>query len=403
MMSQSLIIVFFDNPLDFVCDYNLQTCLELAKKNKVIAFLWEDAKSFKELFIDWIKNHKKPRFIWKKNKVIFFQPIHIIPFRRLQTIKELNFFINIFFIKLVVFLLIVKSHFKNKIVWIFDPKFFLIPKLFINWLRLYDCVDYISSINPLEDKTKKRKEIVLIDSVNAVFTNSPALFKLKKSFHPKVFQVPQGCNINLFLETKTLGPIKEFNKIPEPRIGFIGNIDHRLYFQLIADLAFRNPNWSFIFVGPILIDYMESRIVKLKKNIEILRSIRNIYFFPKISKEKIIHFIDNFNLGFIPYNCNQEFNKYCYPMKVFEYFARGKPVIATPIESLLPLKPYIKIINSTKEVKKISSKIAKIIKDGWPKGYQEEQKELALANSWEKKIEKISNILKKEFPERFKD
>lgn len=400
MISQSLIIVFFDNPLDFICDYNLQTCIELAKKNKVIAFLWEDAKSFKELFVDWIKNHKKPRVVWQKNKVIFFQPIHISPFRRLRIIKKVNFFLNIFFIKIIAFLLSFRFYFKNKIIWIFDSKFYQIPKMFINWLRLYDCVDYISSINLSEDNTKKSKETMLINSVDVVLTNSPALYRLKKCFHLKVFQVPQGCNINLFLETKMIDPIKEFNQIPKPRIGFIGNIDHRLNFQLIIDLAFRNPNWSFIFIGPILTDYIESKIVKLRKNIEILRRIRNIYFFPKIAKEKIIYFIDNFNLGFIPYNCNQEFNKYCYPMKVFEYFARGKPVVSTPIESLIPLQPYIKIASNAIIFEK---EIKKILKNSWPKEYQKEQRRLALANSWKNKIEKISYYLKKEFPEKFYD
>jgi len=84
-------------------------------------------------------------------------------------------------------------------------------------------------------------------------------------------------------------------------------------------------------------------------------------------------------------------------MKIFEYFYPGKPVVSTPILELKRLQPYVKIAKNAEEFKE---EIKKILKEGWPKEYQQKQKKMAIANSWENKIEKISEVLEREFPEK---
>jgi len=54
--------------------------------------------------------------------------------------------------------------------------------------------------------------------------------------------------------------------------------------------------------------------------------------------------------------------KFSYPMKVFEYFSRGKPVIATRIESLESLSPLVSLVST-------SEMITELISDKfWKKG-----------------------------------
>ena len=85
-------------------------------------------------------------------------------------------------------------------------------------------------------------------------------------------------------------------------------------------------------------------------------------------------------------------------MKIFEYFSRGVPVVATPVKNLMPLQPLVKIASDEKS---FSRKIKFLLKNNWPKKYKDKQKELAFLNSWENKINIISSILKKQFPEKF--
>ncbi|GAG50364.1 unnamed protein product, partial [marine sediment metagenome] len=206
--------------------------------------------------------------------------------------------------------------------------------------------------------------------------------------------VPQGCNTSLFLKIKKQPLPKDIREIPSPIIGFSGNINYRLNFFLIKSLALSQPEWAFVFIGPFHYNPKQDKIINFNKNLKELQKIKNIYFLGRKSKKQLVAYIDNLDIGIIPYNIKQKYNLYCYPMKVFEYFARGKPVVSTPIESLIPLQPYVKI---AKDAKEFSLKIAKILKTGWSKKYQKEQRKLAIANSWKKKIERISQILKEEF------
>ena len=96
--------------------------------------------------------------------------------------------------------------------------------------------------------------------------------------------------------------------------------------------------------------------------------------------------ISQFNVGMIPYDPKLDFNRYCHPMKIFEYFYLGKPTVSTNIEELKRFPKFVKIGKNVDEWKKI---INKLLANKWPKSYQNEQKELAIENSWQNKIENI--------------
>jgi len=360
MIKNQLIVIVSHLPLNFVCDYEKQTIKILTKKNKVVVFNLSSGTSILRL----LTNKQKRKVFQKQFKALINKKSNPI----------LSF----------------QSH-QKPILWLFAPSLNEFIGKFKEKVCLYDCVDYYSSLDKKEDKKIKNQERDFLQKVGVVCTNSPTLYRLKKALHNKVFQVPQGCNVDLFLKTKKQSLPAEFKKIPFPRIIFIGNIDHRLNFPLIKKLAQNNPAWSFIFIGPLHKDLILAAKTQLEKNLSRLKKIKNIYFYPRCSKKKLVRFLDHSQLGFIPYDVRQEFCRYCYPMKVFEYFGRGKPVISTPIESLIPLTPYVQI---AKDAKQFSLKIAKILKQGWPGKYQKKQKELAIANSWENKIEKMSQFLK---------
>lgn len=396
MIKKQLVIIPLHLPWSFPCDYEKQTAQILAKKNKVLIFSPHIGTT-----IFQILTRKQKRKLVKKQvksllakgkKIIFIPNIQLVPLPRFKFIEKLNLKISLILIKLII-TLIAKREGKKPILWLFSPRLENLVGRFKEKLCLYDCVDYYASIDKKEDQKIKKLEKSLLKKVDVVFTNSPSLFKLKQNKYTKIFQVPQGCNTELFLKTRKKSLPQEFKKIPLPRITFIGNIDYRLNFNLIIKLAQNNPQWSFIFIGPFHQDPIQERKINLKINLQKLRKIKNIYFLPRCSKKKIISFIDHSQIGFIPYDIHQEFCRYCYPMKVFEYFSRGLPVISTPIESLITLKPYVKIGKNNKDLEK---QIKKILKNNWPQKQQIQQKKLALTNSWKNKIEKISQILEKE-------
>jgi glycosyltransferase involved in cell wall biosynthesis len=76
--------------------------------------------------------------------------------------------------------------------------------------------------------------------------------------------------------------------------------------------------------------------------IDVLNVCSNIFFHDQVSPTKIPEILNSITVGMIPYR-KTRFTTYCYPMKLFEYFFMGIPVVTTPIKELARFSEYVKI------------------------------------------------------------
>jgi hypothetical protein len=386
-LEKKLIIIPFDLPKNWSADYITQTAQLLAKKNQVIGFLWEDALSIKEIILKKINHSQNFRYLWQESGIIYLKPIHFLPFRRFSFVNNINLLINITILK---WLIVLKGfNQKEKIIWLFHSNFWFLPNVFgKNFMIIYDCVDFLTSENKEKRQRIKRNEQKLLKKADKVFVNSKVLLKDKRKYRQNIHLLPQGFSLKIFQSPKKLPSKNLIFKIKRPLIGYIGGINYRLDYTLLINLANKNPNFSFLFIGP----FQKDPFIKFEKQLEQLKKMKNVYFQEFEKKEYIPSVIKHFDICLIPYNISQDFNKYCYPMKIFEYFYLGKPVISTPIEELKQFSPLVKIASDTNS---FNQAIKEILKKAWPKTYAQKQKELAIANSWVNKIKKIDQVLYK--------
>jgi hypothetical protein len=75
---------------------------------------------------------------------------------------------------------------------------------------------------------------------------------------------------------------------------------------------------------------------------------------------------------------------------LFEYFYMGKPVLATPIEELKRFPAFVTIGKTVEDWEK---HITILLSKPWPLRFQKEQKQLAIENSWNRKICQITNVI----------
>lgn len=367
MVKNNLIIVPFLLAWDWSADYQCQTCLVLAKSNKVIAYMHKDARFFlKTLF------RKKTPYPKIKN-VQFHSPAYFLPFRRFLLIEKINQIISF-----KIFLWS-KSSYKDKLLWIFDPDFHFYPKLASNFLSLYDCVDYHWSPDKNCEKEIRKNEKKLIKEVDLFVVNSHALYKIHSKVRKPDRVVPQGFRIQDF-GIKHKPPLRF--PTDKPIIGLAGAINERLNLNLLEKLIKNNPQWNFVLWGP--------RQDKTKQVFDKLFSLSNVITGQLKSPKKVPAVVEQFTITMIPYDTSQDSNKYCYPMKLFEYFYLGKPVVSTPIEELKRFPKFVKIGKNAREWEKI---IKKLLSKPWPKKYQKEQRNLAGKNSWERKIKTINKTI----------
>jgi len=369
-------------------DYQNQTAKTLAKKNSValyVLYTQQETEYQASYFSYFSKYGKLKKIIQYKERLPQYFPPNPLPFVRYQKIRQLNEILNLIILRAYL-LLRGKISFNSKtVLWIFDPQSSsLIPFFNLFDLTIFDCVDYFSSPNSKEKKIIKQQEKKLAKNADIMVVNSNSLFSFHKKHRKDIKVVPQGFRLKDFI--KPASPKYRFQK-NRPLIGYLGGINHRLDYSLLEELIKRNAKWNFALWGPI---QRSGEDGKTKQSFTKLFEFPNVTHGMSKNKKEIPGIIAQFDVCLIPYDASQDFNKFCYPMKLFEYFYMGKPTVSTPIEELKRFPKYVKIGKDAREWEK---HIKNLLSKPWPNKFKQEQRKLAEENSWKHKIEAISQVI----------
>jgi len=141
--------------------------------------------------------------------------------------------------------------------------------------------------------------------------------RLRARWGRKIHQIPQGADLRPFqglrADAQHAPPL--LAPIPRPRLGYTGaGASGRLDTRILTELLARRPDWSFVSFGKV-------PAVPLP----------NAHVLPWQSQEGLARCVAAFDVGFMPYDCSNVGQFNCVPMKLFDYFALGLPVVATPI------------------------------------------------------------------------
>jgi len=189
-MKDALVIILYDHPREHTTDYAQQTADYIAKRNFVVCYQENNAKSIKEIVSEghWYR-------IWEKYRknIFFYTPIYIIPFRRFGLVVRLNCWINSVLLKLIINFSTPRPIFTKKIVWLFYPKYASIIRGFgPSYSSIYDCIDYHS------EEQYTVEETLLIKTSTLVTVNSHVLYELHHKIRKDIHLVPLGFALNRF-------------------------------------------------------------------------------------------------------------------------------------------------------------------------------------------------------------
>src|SRR2546425_47201 len=184
-------------------------------------------------------------------------------------------------------------------------------------------------------------EARLISRVNQVFIHSPALLKKKGSLNSHTQFVPNGVDYHAYA-TPRREP-EDLKAIAHPRIGYVGRIKSQLDIDLLLLLARRHREWSFVLVGPR--GQLTHRDVQL---IDELKQIPNVHFLGGKPVDMLPAYTQHMDVCILNYRVN-DYTKYIYPLKLHEYLATGRPVVGSPINSLLQFCGAIALARTAEE------------------------------------------------------
>jgi uncharacterized SAM-binding protein YcdF (DUF218 family)/glycosyltransferase involved in cell wall biosynthesis len=186
-------------------------------------------------------------------------------------------------------------------------------------LVVYHCVDDLSS-SSRQAKRIAESEARLFREADLVFVTSEKLRQRAASASQHVHLFPSGVNLEAFESQRREGASTpaDVAAVPRPIAGYVGGLHQWVDQQLLADVAARLPDVSFVLVGPEQTDVSR------------LKQLRNIHLLGQRPHKDIPGYVSTFDAGLVPYRL-AEYTSNVYPAKMNEYLALGKPVVATDL------------------------------------------------------------------------
>jgi len=205
-------------------------------------------------------------------------------------------------------------------------------------LVVYDCNDDWASIPKLPARYLRRQEERLARRADLVFATSRRLFERLARWNERTRLLPSGVDVEHFSASVELP--EELREIAPPIIGSIGSVNAtKDDLDLLEAVAARRPEWSFVFVGPVMED------VDLEKYPALGRRAR---FLGARPYEALPAYVRAMDVCLLAYRSNN-FTASANPTKVFEYLSAGKPVVATALDDLAGLEPLVAVARGTDE------------------------------------------------------
>lgn len=278
---------------------------------------------------------------------------------------------------------------KNIVFWSYNPMFINFIGKLNEKLFVFDTVDNWAEHPNYLKMIKKKKLLanykVIAEKADVIFTVSEAMVDFFKELGrtKDIHWIPNGVDYDHFNDPEKIKQENKLSDFTKPIIGYLGTIEERVDIDLIVKIAKKHTDKEVALCGPIwpaIKDELESKI----------KGISNIHTFGRINFNDAPSYLNKFNVAIIPHKLNK-FVESMNPMKMYDYLACGKPVVATKGAGIDMFKDHIYIVKSEDE---FISNIDKALLEDSPEK-RKARREAVRKHSWRERTDKMTEIVYK--------
>ncbi len=247
----------------------------------------------------------------------------------------------------------------------------------------FDCIDELglyaghADVDRFEEYRKR-----LVERSSAVFVTSRSL---EEQLAPiaagrPLVRIPNGVDAAWFeLQASSTRKPAELQAVTGRIVGYMGMLYAWIDYPLLEEAAHRLPETTFVLVGPLLDPDRAAP----------LQALPNVIFSGQRPYAEVPSYIAAFDLCLIPFAPGKIADT-TNPVKVFEYFALGKPVLSTPVAELQTYarEGLLVIAEGEAFIQELSK----------PRGEEEpglagRRKEIAAAQSWQALVARMLGFM----------
>lgn len=233
---------------------------------------------------------------------------------------------------------------------------------------VYYCGDDFSALAGVDHAPVSAMEQQLVERVDLVLAASERL--AARFPRHKTMLVPHGADVSLFsVHTARAVDLP----VGRPIAGFYGSIAEWIDTALLGEVADRLPHWLFVFIGNVETD------------VSALAARENVRFLGPRPHAVLPSYSQHWTASLLPFrDCAQI--RACNPLKLREYLAAGRPVVATDFPALAGYRDCVTVVRDGEE---FSAALASSLDDA---GSERRQARVA-GETWEARAELVEAAL----------
>lgn len=255
-------------------------------------------------------------------------------------------------------------------------------------LTVYYCADDFPGSSQSARRVGPSEE-ALFGSADLVFVTTETLRQRAMRFRAEAYVFPFGVSFAEFEPVRWSKPPApaDVSGFPRPLVGFVGGVNQKMDQALVADVATRMPEASFVFIGP------------LEDDARALRQCRNVHLLGARSHQDVPGYLRTFDVAIIPYH-RSGFTDHVYPAKLNEYLAMGLPVVATGLEQVHRFNArYGPVVRIADGARAFTAAIREAVVDSSP-AEAARRVDVARGNSWEARVAEMFRLVAAELARR---
>lgn len=271
------------------------------------------------------------------------------------------------------------------ILWLYNPELAAIIGRYGERLVVYHVVDEYAAYGGIPAAyvpALQRWEQRLLRQAGVTIVTAPALLQSKSRHSANVHLVPNAVDYDGFQRRLAQGGIPgAIRGLPRPVIGYIGAINDKLDYGLLAALARSRPDWALALVGPV-----DVRLAEDVAGIAALRALPNVCLLGQVSVEDVPLYMAACDVCLLPYKINER-TRNISALKLYEYLACGKPVVSTDVPAALEGQGLVRVAADQDFIAAVAESLVA------DHASAVQRQRVAAANTWDNRVDQISQIL----------
>lgn len=274
------------------------------------------------------------------------------------------------------------------LVYAFHPQFWPLVQALAPRRLIYHCDDNFRLMGNWGPELAAM-EHAMLERADLVLASSPRMAAgLPGDRDPLL--LPNGADVEAF--GRPAACPTELAAIPQPRIGYIGGLNEKVDFELVAEVADRRPDWHWVFIGQRVADANLSP--GTRDGLARCESLPNVHLLGPRPYRELPAYVSHMDVNVLCYKAaDGGWWTDVYPLKLHEYLASGQPVVGADIDVIRQFREVVAVADGIDEwLAALEQALAGGV------GTPEARRRVAAANSWAGRLDQLEGWMAELFP-----